>query len=135
MKKLVYNKLDSKMMERQGVGLVIVFGSRITGVLHPKSDVDIGIVFFDSTIKRKQPVEVYGTIYEELTKKLSVKNIDIVYLEESPLSLQYKAVNDGIVLYEVSPVFFADYKENVLKKYFDFKFFENIFNQAILKTA
>lgn len=132
MKELIRNKLDDKIMENQGVGLAVVFGSRITGVGHPESDVDVGVVFFDSTRRRKQPVEVYGTIYEEFAKKLSVKNIDVVYLEESPLSLQYKAVNDGIVLYEVSSVFFANYKENILKKYFDFKFFENIFNQAIL---
>lgn len=135
MKKLIRNKLDSKIMKSQGVGLVVVFGSRVTGVLHPGSDVDIGIVFSDSTRREKRPVEVYGIMYEEFTRKFGVKNIDIVYLEESPLSLQYKAVNDGIVLYEVSSVFFANYKENVLKKYFDFKFFENIFNQTILETV
>jgi len=128
-------KLNKNILQNQKIELVIVFGSKVTGFSHSKSDLDIGIVFFDKIRKKEKPVEVYGVLYEEFIKKFKTENIDIVYLEEAPLSLQYKAVRDGIVLYEDSPVSFADYKENILKKYFDFKYFENIFNQAIIKPA
>ena len=128
-------KLDKNILQDQKIGLVLVFGSKITGFSHSKSDIDIGIVFFDKIRKKEKPVEVYGILHEEFIKKFKTNNIDIVYLEEAPLSLQYKAVRDGVVLYENSPVFFANYKENILKKYFDFKFFEDIFHQAIIKPA
>jgi len=94
-------------LQSQKIGLVLVFGSRITGFSHSKSDIDIGIVFSDEIRKKEKPVEVYGALYEEFIKKFKTENIDIVYLEETPLSLQYKAVRDGIVLYEDSPCFFC----------------------------
>ncbi|MBL7053357.1 MAG: nucleotidyltransferase domain-containing protein [Candidatus Portnoybacteria bacterium] len=127
-------KLNQKVLKSQQVGLALVFGSQIIGSKHSKSDIDIGIVFLNNKRKQK-PVDVYGTLHEEFVKKFKTENIDIVYLEDSPLSLQYKAVRDGVVLYEISPSFFADYKEKVLKMYFDFKFIEDIFNQAIIKPA
>lgn len=134
MEKLDKIKLNSEVLESQGVGIVVVFGSKVTGAEHPKSDIDVGVVFFDKRKKRENPVEAYGTLYEEFKKNFETENIDIVYLEESPLSLQHKAVMDGIVLYQRSPVFFADYKEKIMIHYFDFRFFEKIFNEAIIKT-
>ena len=89
----------------------------------------------DNNKRKEKPVEVYGTLREELVKKLKSDKIDIVYLEDTPLSLQYSALRDGVVLYAVSPSFFANYKEKVLKMYFDFKFVEDIFNQAIVQPA
>jgi len=128
-------QLNQRVLKSQQVGLALVFGSQITGAKHPKSDIDIGIVFSDNSHRKQNPVEVYGVLREEFIKRFKTKKIDIVYLEDSPLSLQYKAVRDGAVLYEASSSFFADYKEKVLKMYFDFKFVEDIFNQAIVKPA
>jgi len=128
-------KLNQDILESQQVGLVMVFGSQVTGLKHSKSDIDVGVVFLDNNKRKEKPVEVYGTLREELVKKLKSDKIDIVYLEETPLSLQYNALRDGVVLYSVSPTFFADYKEKVLKMYFDFKFVEDIFNQAIVQPA
>lgn len=127
-------KLNKKKLKDQKVGLVLLFGSQIAGAKHPKSDVDLGIVFLDETKKREHPVEVFGALYEEFSKKFDSDKIDIVYLKEAPLSLQYKAISDGLVLYADSGTFYADYKEITLRKYFDFKFFEDIFNEAIIKV-
>lgn len=129
-------KFNAKLFQDLGVGLIVVFGSHISGGVHPNSDLDLGVVFFDSYRKRIDPVKVYGSLDEEFRNKFRSDNsIDIVYLEETPLSLQYRAVEDGVLLYEGRPCFFFDYKETVLKKYFDFKFFENIFNQAFLEKG
>lgn len=128
-------KLDRNLFKQLGVELVIVFGSQITGNAHSKSDVDIGIVFNNAQKRKKDPVEVYGSLHEDFTKVFKLRHIDIVYLTEVSLALQYKAIRDGVVLYESNQSSFADYKENVLKKYFDFKYVEDIFNEAITKTV
>ncbi|MHA1664721.1 MAG: hypothetical protein ACTSVW_02685, partial [Candidatus Njordarchaeales archaeon] len=47
--------------------------------------------------------------------------VDIVFLQNSPISLQFEAVVEGKVLYEVSSNFRADYTEEVLRKYLDFE--------------
>jgi len=135
MVKKINVKLNQKVLKSQQIGLALVFGSQIIGLKHSKSDIDIGVVFLNNNERKQKPVDVYGTLHEEFVKKFKTENIDIVYLEDSPLSLQYKAVRDGVVLYEDSPSFFVDYKEKVLKMYFDFKFIEDIFNQAIIKPA
>ncbi len=127
-------RLDKKILEAQDVDIALIFGSCAAGLTHPNSDIDIGIVFLKDKKRKQKPVEVYGCLYEECRKKFQAENVDIVYLEESPLSLQFQAINDGIILYEKSPSSFADYKEKVMKKYFDFKYIEDIFNQAITKT-
>lgn len=125
-------KLNKKLLRKNKVGLVIIFGSRVSGGAHPGSDIDIGIVFEDEKIKTEKPVEIYGDLYEVFSKAFKVANPDIVYLREAPLSLQFKAIDEGRVIYEISAKFFADYKEEVMIKYFDFKFTENYFNRVFL---
>lgn len=125
-------KLNKKLLKKNQVGLVVVFGSRVSGKTHPRSDVDIGVVFENEKIKTEKPVEVYGDLYEVFSKAFKVSNPDIVYLREVPLGLQFKAINEGKVIYETSLKFFADYKEEVMIRYFDFKFTENYFNKIFL---
>lgn len=125
-------KLNKKILRKNQVGLAVVFGSQISGRKHPKSDVDIGIVFEDEKIKTEKPVEVYGDLYEVFSKAFKVANPDIVYLKEAPLSLQFKAVSEGKIIYETSLKFSADYKEEAMIRYFDFKFMENYFNKIFL---
>lgn len=125
-------KIKSEIMKNLNVELAIVFGSRAEGTEHAGSDTDIGIVFYDESRKREEPVKVYSALLDEFRRAFEAEVIDIVYLKETPLSLQYNAVENGAALYQRSPSSLADYKEDVLKKYFDFKFFENIFNQALI---
>ncbi|MBU3965614.1 nucleotidyltransferase domain-containing protein [Patescibacteria group bacterium] len=125
-------KLNRKLLKKNKVGLVIIFGSRVFGRAHPGSDIDIGIVFEDEKIKAKNPLEIYGDLYKIFSKAFKTANPDIVYLREAPLSLQFKAIDEGVVIYETSVKFFADYKEEVMIKYFDFKFTENYFNRVFL---
>lgn len=128
-------RFNEDVLKAQGIGLVIVFGSKVAGISHGKSDIDIGVVFLDGKKRTEKPVEVYGSLHEEFSKKFKNENIDVVYLQEAPLSLQYKAIKEGVVLYQKSPTILADYKEGVLKKYFDFKFFEDIFHKAIIHAV
>jgi predicted nucleotidyltransferase len=127
-------KLNKTLIEDQCIGLAILFGSIVTGFEQPFSDVDIGIVFSDFEKKRNDPVGVYYNLYEEFKLKFNKDKIDIVYLQETPLSLQFKAITEGIVIYEVNPLFTANYKEHVTKLYLDFKFFEGIFDEVFLRS-
>ena len=125
-------KIKSEIMRNLNVELALVFGSRADGTAHAGSDTDIGIVFHDESKKKENPVDVYSALLDEFRHAFTTENIDIVYLKETPLSLQYMAVENGRALYQRTESSLADYKEDVLKKYFDFKFFEDIFNQAII---
>ena len=125
-------KLNKNLLKKNRVGLVILFGSQISGQVHPGSDFDIGVVFEDENFKKEKPLEVYGDLYEIFSNAFKTKNLDIVYLQETPLSLQFKAIYTGKVVYYSSLIFLANYKEKVMLKYFDFKPTEEYFQKVFL---
>lgn len=116
------------------VGLIILFGSRATNAQHSKSDVDIGIVFHKPP-RPKDAVSIYDALYSLFQKKYPGKTIDIVYLHETPYKLQFRAMAEGRVLYRSSYEFEADWKEQVMKRFFDFAFIDKIFEKAFLEAA
>jgi len=124
--------LDQEKLYDCGIGALIVFGSQIDKTAHEGSDIDIGVVFRDLKPLKSDPVNVYGTLHEELSEKFG-ENVDVVYLHEAPLSLQFTAVSEGIPIFYISPEFFYDYKERVILLYLDFRYFEKIFNDALLQ--
>lgn len=126
---IVAIRLNEDKLLECGVGAIIIFGSIVEGTAHPESDMDIGVVFEDMRRLKEDPLNVYGILYEEFSDKIGM-NIDIVYLHEAPLSLQFVAVTEGIPVFYSSPEFFYDYKERVILLYLDFRFFENIFDEA-----
>lgn len=125
-------RLNHEKLRYIGAGALIIFGSYVDGSFHEGSDIDIGVVFENFTQLKSDPVNFYGILYEELSEALG-ENIDIVYLHETPLSLQFNAITEGVPIFYISEEFFYDYKERIIKLYLDYKFFENIFDEALLK--
>lgn len=132
MKKHKKIKLENKLLRRHKVGAIFLFGSQVSGITHPGSDIDIGVVFQDEQVRFKKPLEVYGDLYEVFCKAFKTTNLDIVYLRETPYSLQFRAIQQGKVLYQSSPKFLADYKEEAFIKYFDFKPVEDYLERVFL---
>ena len=112
--------------------LVILFGSAAIGSTHPLSDVDIGVVFADRGLQRQDPVGVYGELLAEVQKHFPGQKIDLVYLDETAPGLRFRAVTQGRPLYEAVTGEFAEYRAEVMLRYFDFKHYENIFHASVL---
>lgn len=86
----------------------------------------MGIVLIKSAglLNRKKFLTLYHRIYEIILDALPKnfeRELDLVFLQRASYSLQFEAINYGKVLYEVSPIFRADYEEEVLKNYLDLK--------------
>jgi len=114
-------KIDVKKLKELKVGILYLLGSEARGNTTSLSDVDIGIVFTDALILNNS-LEIYDKFYHFFVKIYpSKKEVDIVFLQNSPISLQFEAVVEGKVLYEVSSNFRADYTEEVLREYLDFE--------------
>ncbi len=126
--------MKPRALKDMNVGLAVLFGSRATGrAVHPKSDVDIGIVFISKP--KKDAVRVYDELYSYFRKKYPKRKLDIVYLHETPYKLQFRAMTEGKVLYAVSKSFMADWREAVMNNYFDFSYIDKICSDAFLKEA
>lgn len=125
------NNVQSEILKKYGIALLLQFGSSVTGDSHPGSDIDVGILFSNSGSVMNDPVSLYSDIRDFLISYFGTGNIDIVYLHEAPLALQFKAAHDGIFLYEKALGDYANYKEYVTKRYLDFRYAESIIHGAI----
>ncbi len=117
-----------------GIGVVYFFGSRSQEKVTSLSDFDIGIVFTES-IQPMNLSKIHPVLYEILTDEFNVSlnnDLDIVYLQESSLPFQFLVISEGKVIFEIDPIFRANYEEKTIKKYLDFKPIEKIFSSALL---
>jgi predicted nucleotidyltransferase len=119
-------------MKKLGVLAVYLFGSEVEGTTTIGSDIDIGIVLRASKNLEDSRL-LYNAIYSELSKVFKPtfqRELDIVFLQKTPITLQYDAITYGRILYEEDPVKRADYEEKVVNLYMDFKpvleYFDNV---------
>lgn len=131
-------KLNDSCLEELrslGVGLVYLYGSHAEGYASPQSDFDVGIVFVDKNLPMDM-MEIHGKLYDIFTEVFPVSfqnDIDLVYLQQTPISFQYSIIQHSSVIYEISPIFRADYEERLVREYLDFKYIKDIFSQALLE--
>jgi len=100
---------------RVDVAAVYLFGSFGTEFEHPQSDIDLGIVFTREV-----------TLPEELTLDVALSlhvrhdRIDLVNLNRAPIALQFRALKEGLLVYEGDYLKHSDFIEFVIKTYPDY---------------
>jgi predicted nucleotidyltransferase len=110
-------------MKRLGILAVYLFGSEAYGTVTGMSDIDVGIVLKNPK-NLQDTLPLYNAVYVELAKVFSptfLRKLDVVFLQNAPIPLQYNAITFGRILYEEDPVKRADYEEKVVNHYLDFK--------------
>lgn len=122
-------KLPIKRLEEFKVGIVYLYGSVVQGYESNLSDMDIGVVFVDPEALENS-LEFYSRLYDIFDEAIRPKKeIDLVFLQQTSLGLQFNVVNEGKVIYETSREFRADYEERVLNEYLDFGGVIDYFNE------
>lgn len=119
-KKIATKEVFKNSLRETGVSIAYLFGSKVVGGESPLSDVDIGVVIRTSAIQ-EDTRSIYQRLYEIFTELFPNSKVDIVFLQSSPLPLQYSAIKDGKILFEEDPVFTADYENGVVNHYLDFR--------------
>ncbi len=131
-------ELPADKLKKLKVGLVYLFGSRAEGTAGPSSDYDIGVVFTDPTIVRGDTTGVYNILFDIFSGVLDLsdfRSVDIVFLERASLELRFDAIRHGVVLFEISSEFRAEFEERVSMLYRDFRPLLDEFNRAILERV
>ncbi|HLE18600.1 MAG TPA: nucleotidyltransferase domain-containing protein [Syntrophales bacterium] len=107
-------------LKELGVSIIYLFGSRAGGTSTPMSDMDIGVVL-KGEMTLYDSRTLYNDLYDLLSGLYPLVELDIVFLQSAPLTLQYHAIREGKVLYEENPQLTADYEAYVISMYLDFK--------------
>lgn len=128
-------KKIENIAEKYKIRDIYIFGSEATKFTRPGSDLDIGIIFQHGLPASAERMKIYGNIFSELSTEFVNKKIDLVFLEETPVHFQFKALTEGKLIYSSDLNKTFDYKENIINKYRDLKYFINEFYQGVLETS
>lgn len=143
--KIKLSKKQIARLKKMDVLAVYLFGSYAQErYIHSLSDVDIGIVLEKPEKHKDNTLDIYSRLYdifeEALPKdylrhrsKLKKHEFDIVFLQLSPISLQFEAIKEGKVLYEKNKEKRLDYEEYVMKRHCDLEYIYNLFDKALLE--
>ncbi|MHA2016213.1 MAG: type VII toxin-antitoxin system MntA family adenylyltransferase antitoxin [Candidatus Thorarchaeota archaeon] len=110
-------KITKRIIDTLGdrVDLIVLFGSVARGESQPLSDIDIGV-------RTGAPHEQWSEIQLDLLGLFDMSKdpaIDVVLLNETSLTLEFRAIRDGRVLFERRPGLWEEYVEFVLQRYPD----------------
>lgn len=144
MKKIKFSQRQINIFKKMGIQTIYLFGSYAQGFSHALSDIDIGVVFKKPEKYRDKTMEAYLELYKIFTEvlprdylrrrfKLKEHEFDLVFLQFTPISLQFEAIKGGKVLYESNEEKRLSYEEYVVKKYCDLKYFHDLRYKAILE--
>ena len=95
------NNPDIKLLKKvfknyPEIEAVYLFGSTATGKLHRESDIDLAL-YPDTPGLRKKKL----SILTELAR-LGFCDVDLVFMDENDIVLQYEAVRQNIVVYQTA---------------------------------
>lgn len=106
---------------RKDVEVAYLFGSVSRSDAGPLSDVDVAVLL-DEALDAEKRFSIRLDLTSRIGSLLKTNKVDIVVLNESPLSLSYNIIKDGVVLKseERARVLF---ESRVLSMYLDRKYF------------
>ena len=93
--------------------LVMLFGSAATGMVHKKSDIDLGFLFDDQ-------VDILE-LTNRVIRLLHTDSVDVIDLRRASPLLKYSAVKNGKVLFERSPGTYNTFASLAFRMYVDTK--------------
>lgn len=123
---------EQTLLRSLDVELVVLFGSHVQQIGSETSDYDIGILLSPKSQLTDRKT-LYNTLYDLLAPKINkLVDIDIVFLSEAPLELQFHVSKYGLSMYERTSQSLARYREQVMNLYADFAPLRRIFQEATL---
>jgi len=108
-----------------------LFGSRAKGTNNAMSDIDMALMF-EQSYGDMEDIFNRGDIIET-GKKFLKDPVDVVNLDKASLILRYAIVQEGIVLKDEDSGKRADFESLTLREYFDFQYYSEYYNNAVIK--
>ena len=126
-------EIISKIRNHLGEQLdfIVLFGSKATGHSHPLSDIDIGVRVSNPTKGLHDTFADLLSLFDYVNPTSSPK-IDVTLLNLASLTLLYRVVRDGEVLFTKDGEVWPCFVEYVLGRYPDWEYYiENFLNQSL----
>lgn len=131
-------KLENKLKnaaEQYKIRDFYIFGSSALNIKHEGSDLDVGVIFKGGLPQTENRMKIYGEIFSFLSDAFPDEKVDLVFLEETALHFQFKALAEGQLIYssDINKAF--DYLEKIINLYRDYKYFIDEFYKGVLEMT
>jgi len=114
---------------RYGLRLIVLFGSQVSGRLHPESDVDVA-VWADGSLKFAQRLEMW----RELSEAYGAE-VDLAVLDHAEPLLLYHVARNGRLLFENERGLWNEFKGYAYRYYWDTQKFRDALAQYIRRQT
>lgn len=112
-------KLAPDLLGRHPVLFSYLYGSYATGLVHPFSDLDIGI--YAEKISRRQCLKLEMSLALEIDKGLEhVVASEVRVMNDLPLVVTGNIITEGILIFSKNEVMRVDFETSIRSAYFDF---------------
>lgn len=101
------------LLKEEGLQLVLLFGSAVTGKTHKHSDIDLAFLF-------DKPVDILS-LTNKVIRLLHDDNIDVVDLRRTSPLMQFSIMKNGKLIYERTPDIFNVFYSLAFRRYIDTK--------------
>jgi uncharacterized protein len=129
---------DTKLMEffhkHEHVRLAYLYGSTAKGKEGKLSDVDIA-VFLDGTLDKKERFGLQLELISGLTGILKTDKVDLVVMNDAPLSLQYEIIKANHPLLVRDEGERIDLEHRILSRYLDRRYYDKRWVDEFLRKA
>lgn len=119
----------NEIHNRYPIEFAYLFGSFAMGRANGESDIDVAIKL-QQRYGDKESIFIKGELID-LGMKYFDRKIDIVLLDMAPPQLKYEVIKNGVVLKD-SPNR-ASFESLSFREYFDFRYYSDIYNKALIK--
>ena len=110
---------------------IVLFGSKSTGDNHPLSDIDIGVQVSMPTNELQGTFGDLLTLFDFIDKEKSSK-VDVTLLNLADLTLLFRVVRDGKLLFSKNEEVWPCFVEYVLRRYPDWEYYiETYLKQSV----
>ena len=120
--------------KQEHLRLAYLFGSVAEGKTGRLSDVDIA-VFLDKSLSKKERFDIQLKLMSEMASILKTDKIDLVIMNDAPLSLNYEIIKENHPLFVREKGEKLDLEHRILSRYLDRRYYEKRWAAEFLKKV
>ncbi|MFQ6099191.1 MAG: nucleotidyltransferase domain-containing protein, partial [Armatimonadota bacterium] len=122
-----------RVFSRAGVVAAYLHGSLAEGCPGPGSDVDFAVLL-PRRLSRARMDALCARLTVDIGRVLDCANVGVQALNPTGYYFQYRVTTTGICIYARDPDEAADYQAWAAKRWCDFQWYQNIFDEAVRES-
>jgi hypothetical protein len=127
-------RITDYLTKQERVKLAYLFGSIAEGREGKLSDLDLGVLL-DESLSKKERFKLQLKLTDDLTSILKTDRIDLVIMNDAPLSLNYEIIKANYPLLVRDKSEKIALEHGILSRYLDRRYYEKRWTAEFLKRV